>query len=213
MPSLRRSLRAALLGVALGVAWPGAPLRASTPAPLPPGNLDLLLDTAALAVRQALSRDDLGEAMSAAAGERVRLSARDRQPANWVLEYALVTELLERGLQVYPDSGAAGGLTLSYRLVDLGLWVRAGLLGSAVERRCRVTLSLQLARGGELVWSGEATGELTDRVPKRQMPALANSTYPFAKVEVEEQTWGRYVEPVIVSSVLGSLVYLFFSNR
>ena len=31
--------------------------------------------------------------------------------------------------------------------------------------------------------------------------------------EVEQRSWGKIAEPAIVSSVLGMLVYFFFSNR
>jgi hypothetical protein len=42
---------------------------------------------------------------------------------------------------------------------------------------------------------------------------LQDTTYDFAKVEVQRQSWGKFVEPVIVSAVLGGLIHLFFSNR
>ena len=48
---------------------------------------------------------------------------------------------------------------------------------------------------------------------KGQIDVLQHSRFSFAKTDVEQRTWGKYVEPMIITTVLGSLVYLFFSNR
>ena len=225
----QRVLRLALV-TAAAMAAAGGPARAAQNTP--PGNLELIIDAAALAVSDGLADLDLGavgpparpengaavaapfsEAIpgAEAPGIAVHLATRGNHNANWVVEHALLEELLSRGIAVVADS--VGPPTLSFRIVELGIVGYSGVLRSSVERRCRVSLSLQLEAGGELVWTGEASRVLTDRVEKRRIKALQSATYSFAKTEVDEQSWGKYVEPMIVSSVLGGLVYLFFSNR
>lgn len=212
---LRRHVGCALLAICAAAALSGSPSWADRDTP--PDNLELIIDTAAGAVVAGLADLDL-TALSPSRGDgelrppiTLHVAARGRHTADWVVEHVLVEELLKRGISVMADSGAAP--TLSFRIVELGIWANSGVLRPSVERRCRVSLSLQLEGAGELAWTGSATHVLTDRVEKRRVAALQSSTYAFAKTDVEEQSWGKYVEPVIVSSVLGSLVYLFFSNR
>jgi hypothetical protein len=106
-------------------------------------------------------------------------------------------------------------MRLSYRLLDLGVTGQSGLRGSEVDRQGRVTLALRLSdeRSDAVHWQDEITRTRRDRVPKSQIEVLQHDKFKFAKTELEEQTWGKFVEPVIVSTVLGGLIYLFFSNR
>ena len=62
-------------------------------------------------------------------------------------------------------------------------------------------------------WQDEITRVRQDQIPKKHLDILQHDKFKFAKTELEEQTWGKFVEPVIVSTVLGGLIYLFFSNR
>ena len=89
----------------------------------------------------------------------------------------------------------------------------SGTLGGRIERRCRLTLALRLTSGGELRWQTEAKSEIADFVPKSRIEVLQSSSYDFADTELEEKNWGKFVEPIIVSAVLGSLIYIFFTNR
>ena len=78
-----------------------------------------------------------------------------------------------------------------------------------------VTLALRLSdeRDDVVHWQDEITRTQRDRIPKKQLAMLQHDQFKFAKTELEEQTWSKFVEPVIVSTVLGGLIYLFFSNR
>ena len=82
-----------------------------------------------------------------------------------------------------------------------------------LERRGRLTLALRLTSGGELRWQTEAKSEIADFVPKSRIEVLQSSSYDFADTELEEKNWAKFVEPIIVSAVLGSLIYIFFTNR
>ena len=145
----------------------------------------------------------------------VLVTALSEHDANWVVEHCLAGGLLKRNFTVAVDTLAAAPESprLDYRVVDLHLSGWSGLSGSEVWRRCRMTLGLRLVSAGELVWQHEATSEIRDSIPKNRMEVLENEIYDFADLELEERSWARFVEPAIVSSVLGTLVYLFFSNR
>lgn len=201
----RRLARAvAALGGALALAGPAPALEAS--------NLELVTAAAQQAVRQAAAGVD---ARGVDAHEAVIMRPAASHAANWLFEHLLAEELLGRGLAVALDSSgvASAAPRLTYRVVDLSVSGRARLLHGSVTRRCRVALQLDFARGGEHLWTGEGRAELSDEVPQRELEALQHSRYAFARTELEKRSWGKFVEPVIVTTVLGSLVYLFFSNR
>ena len=179
-----------------------------------PTNIDLTIQAAEEAVAECLS--GLDTLHSEIDWELpVLVTAQSEHDADWIVEHSLAEGLLKRNLTVAVDTSAAGPESprLDYRIVDLHLSGWSGLRGSEVLRRCRMTLALRLVSAGELVWQHEATSEIRDSIPKNRLEVLENKTYDFAELELEERTWGRFVEPAIVSSVLGTLVYLFFSNR
>ena len=173
-------------------------------------NLDLVSRAAAQAVREAVSGLDAagyGEGF-----EAVSVAAAAGHDANWLFEHLLLQELLGRGLAVTADTSAVPA-RLSYRVVEVAVSGRSALLTNNVNRRCRVGVQLDLDLGPERLWSGEGKAQLSDRIPKGELEALQDSRFDFAETGLEKRTWGKYVEPFIVTSVLGSLVYLFYSNR
>jgi hypothetical protein len=177
-------------------------------------NIDLVVATARQAVRDGLADlDSAGEELSWHG--RVLLLPQEETEENWIVEHLLLEELLSRGFEVTLDSTASGsdGAELSYRIVDLSVTGSSGILGGRIERRCRLTLALRLTSGGELRWQTEAMSEIADFVPKSRIEVLQSSSYDFADTELEEKNWGKFVEPIIVSAVLGSLIYIFFTNR
>lgn len=179
-----------------------------------PSNLDLLTEAAEAAVRDALGKVPLAGGQDGWQTP-VLLEAQDDHDANWLVEQLLVEQLLIAGLPI--TTAAEGtdlqGRRLSYRVVDLGISGKGRLLSGAVERRCHVTVGLHFSDNGELVSVGEAKAELADVIPGNQLEALQHSSHKFADTNLEKRSWERFAEPVIVTTVLGSLIYLFFSNR
>jgi type II secretory pathway pseudopilin PulG len=180
-------------------------------AALEASNLDLVTQTAQQAVRSALTDLQLSTQSGDGGAGPVAVASASTHSANWLFEHLLVADLLSRGLDVTIDGDAT--TKMSWRVVDLGITGQTGLLGGTVTRRCRVVVRLELHNAGELVWSADGHAERQDRVPKGQIEALQHSRFGFAKTDLKERTWGKFVEPVILTTVLGSLVYLFFSNR
>lgn len=197
------------IGLAAG---PGFVLSAA--ADSQPTNMQFLLDTAEQAVDGALADLDLTQ-LDTPGETAVVLTSQGKHAGDWVVEHLLVEAMLSRGFTVAQDSAAAAPSWphLSYRVLDLAIGGNSGVLRGSVQRRCRVNISLRLAVGGEVLGVSEFSREATDRISRRQVSSLESPGYAFAKTDLQEQSWGKYVEPVIVSSVLGSLVYLFFSNR
>jgi hypothetical protein len=179
-------------------------------------NMDLVVGTVARAVDQALGQL---ETQSLERDRLLLVAPQGKHAATWLVDHLLAEGLLARGFAVTLDSVAApaGAPRLSYRILDLSLTGRSSLWGGQLHREGRVSLVLQLSgsavEGAPLDWQGEVAGHLADRVPKDRLPLLQDTNYDFAKVEVQRQSWGKFVEPVIVSAVLGGLIHLFFSNR
>lgn len=186
-------------------------LTANSAQALESSNLDLVTQTAQQAVADALTDLSIQTQADGSAPEVIGVASVSSHPSNWLFEHLLIQDLLARGLSVATSDSTS--TRLSWRVVDLSVNGRTGLLGGSVTRRCRVVLRVELHEAGELIWSGDGHGELQDRVPKGEIDALQHSRFGFAKTDLEQRTWGKFVEPVIITSVLGSLVYLFFSNR
>lgn len=198
----RRRLLAAL-ALTASLTLPAAALQSS--------NLDLVTQTMQQALRLAMT--DLSMPLPDAGAPSIGIDDDASHAANWLVEHLLTEELLARGFEVRVDDDGTEATRLTWRVVDLGIQGHSGLLGGSIERRSRVVVRLQLHHEGELLWTGDGHAEMEDRIPKGELDALQHARFGFARTDVEERTWGRYVEPAIVTSVLGSLVYLFFSNR
>ena len=179
-----------------------------------PTNMDLLVETVSSAVDAGLAEMDMP---AEAAASALLVVPQNKHAANWMVDHLLADKLLQRGFSVTLDSTAASGdgMRLSYRILDLGVTGYAGLRGSSVNRQGRVTLALQLSdeEDDTVYWQDEVTRVRQDQIPKKHLDILQHDKFKFAETELEEQTWSKFVEPVIVSTVLGGLIYLFFSNR
>ena len=189
----------------------------AAPAPAVPvlTNMDLVVGTVEQAVDQALGQL---ETQALAHDQLLLVAPQGKHAATWLVDHLLAEGLLGHGFAVTLDSATApaGVARLSYRILDLGVTGRSSLWGGKFHRDSRVNLVLQLsgsAKGAPLDWQGEVAGHLADVVPKDRLPLLQDTAYDFAKIEVQRQSWGKFVEPVIVSAVLGGLIHLFFSNR
>ena len=184
--------------------------------PLVPTNMDLMVKTTKDVVEDALTEIASGDS-GLSSEVPVLVEAEADHDANWLVEHIVIEALLARGFQVRVDTAGTddSGSRLSYRIVDLGISGWSGLMGSSVNRECRVTVSVRVSdlHDDTLRLQHEVSRRLRDHVPKSRMDVLQNENFDFVDTELEEQNWGKFVEPAIVTSLLGSLIYLFFSNR
>lgn len=52
-----------------------------------------------------------------------------------------------------------------------------------------------------------------DRLSGSQRALVEGASYPFAPPLLQAPSLGRYIEPVVVTAIIGSLVYLFYTNQ
>ena len=179
-----------------------------------PTNMDLLVETVSSAVDAGMAEMNVPEYAALAP---MLVVAQAKHDANWMVDHLLANRLLERGFAVTLDSTMAqtSNMRLSYRVLDLGVTGKSGLRGSSVNRQGRVTLALRLIDEDDdtIYWQDEITRVRRDQIPKNKIEILQHDDFKFAQTELEEQTWSKFIEPMIVSTVLGGLIYLFFSNR
>jgi hypothetical protein len=113
------------------------------------------------------------------------------------------------------------GLVLTFRLVEFGVtyhdsWRRGFMGPRVVERLASVNLYCRLVSGGpeNVVWVGRGKAERLDIVPKSKLDLLEGLTYPFQpKPVLKQEPLSRFLEPALVTSIIGGLVYLFYSNQ
>jgi hypothetical protein len=113
------------------------------------------------------------------------------------------------------------GMVLTFRLVEFGVtyhdsWRRGFMGPRVVERLASVNLYCRLVSGGpeNVLWVGRGKSERLDIVPKSKLDLLEGLTYPFMpKPALRQEPLSRFLEPVLVTSIIGGLVYLFYSNQ
>ncbi len=209
-PSLGRLLKSFLLVVVLlhaGTARASASL---------PTNMDMVVATIEEAADRALAAMETpGD--PATWESPVLIRAQAEHDANWLVDHILAERLLARGFEVSLDTTLVQqkDIQLSYRVIDLGIRGTTGLLSDKLQRQSHLTLSLRLTQTGDetLYWQTEETVFQSNHAPKAKLDFLQTTPFKFAETNLEEKSWGKFVEPIIVSAVLGGLVSLFFSNR
>ena len=179
-----------------------------------PSNTDLLVEMIEVAIGEALDEMTVPDEVESPV---IFIAKEGKHDANWLVEHVLAERLLNRGFAVALDSTVydESRFRLSFRILDMGIIARSGLRGKYAERQSRITLILKLNDevSHTVLWQDEITRVSSDRVPKKNLDLLQHSDHKFAKTELEEQSWNKFVEPMVVSTVLGGLMYLFFSNR
>lgn len=186
-----------------------------------PTNLDVFTETVQEAARVATDR--LGAEGGVADSSLVIRSAAAHK-GGWLVEDVLTDDLVGRGFRVRvgenPVGSDSASLELSYRVLDMGVaYPRQGRshgMGRLwVQRDVSVRLSFQLTdlATNHVRWIQEAEASRTGRFPHRLLSVVESKEYPFTHAAFEKKSWTRYLEPVIVSGVVGGLVYLFYANR
>ena len=153
--------------------------------------------------------------------ESIWIKQEDENPFSWIVEEEIISYLQERGpVGIGGDSMVTEkDLILSFRVIELNLEYpevkRKGFLGKGwVVREAQVFLSFKLSNHrGEVLWSKKGGKRNSDLIEMGQLTELNNQLYSLLSPEVPESSWSKYVEPAVVTVVVGALVYLFFANR
>jgi hypothetical protein len=139
----------------------------------------------------------------------------------WIVKEELVSYLQKRGPVGFweKERNEEDALVLNFRVIKLSLEYpevkTKKLLGrSWVKRESQVALSFNLSDSlGKVLWNKRGESENSDLVRIDELTDLNNKQYPYFSPEVPESSWGKYLEPALVTVAVGALVYLFFANR
>jgi hypothetical protein len=185
-----------------------------------PTNIELVEQAVAIAADSMKLVPPVG----ADAGISIEMSGAS--DAAWLVENVLKEKVIAAGwnLKTRADSTdsttAETGFVLRLRIVDLGLifgksWRRYLVVGKRVERIARASMfyDLEDRARSEVVASSNVSGEVRDIVPASLLPSLADPKYGFASPALDKSQWDRYVEGGLVLTIVGVLVYLFYSNK
>jgi hypothetical protein len=140
-----------------------------------------------------------------------------------------VKELTSKGYRVVtaspqssPDSSVSqkGVIRFEFQALDFDLRYvkiyRAYLIGGKrVKRHAKVTILGQLTDMSDqsVLWVGQASKTSDDQFPASMFPDVESGTLAFTKPPHSSTSWGKIVEPVVVSGIVVGLIYLFFSNQ
>lgn len=168
-----------------------------------------------------------------ASSKLIILKTEEAHPANWLLEDELISHLLALNYQVGlsssenltmvakdSNSNLSESNTLFYRIIELKLDYpkvkRKGFLGTKfVTRRVTLNLAFRLEEKstGKVLWNKREKEERSDLVKNSMIKSLNNDSYPFLSPSLPGDLQGKYLEPAMVTAVVGGLIYLFFANR
>jgi len=151
----------------------------------------------------------------------VWIEVEEGNPSAWIVKEEVVSFLQKRGPVgiIKKEEIGKSFLTLSFRVIKLNLEYpeikRKNLFGkSRVRREAQVALSFNLRDSeGKVMWSKRGEKESSDLLKKEEIFSLNNKQYSFLSPEIPEGSWGKFIEPAVVTVVAGALVYLFFANR
>jgi hypothetical protein len=181
-----------------------------------PSNMELAEDALLLAIQE------LPESLSAYGVEEVSIVISGEHSGSWFIQQTIVSVLNENGITVFVrDTGTDNSsMTLRVRpmelVVEYGDVSRPWVIGNKrVERIAKCELSSTLLDAdGSIMMTLRTSGIQEDVVPWSDVEALNGSAeWEWLSGELSENTGGGILEPIVVSGVVASLVYLFYSSR
>jgi len=156
----------------------------------------------------------------------VFIRPESENPANWLLEEELSSHLSAEGFSValprqeIKSVGFEDCWDLFYRIIELRLeYPRVKskkLFGKKwVTRQTDLNLSFRLTEKStaKILWTKRKNHTRSDLIPKKMLPGIRSKQYTFLSPELPETATSKYLEPALVTAVVGGLVYLFFASR
>jgi hypothetical protein len=192
-----------------------------------PTNLQLISLVANAAIEQALRSALLDS------GSHVTIAPAESHPLNFLIEHSLLRALSRRGVtatvrrSLVPDDSLAvlaaddRDPLLEYQLASARITYLRLVGGYLLPSRVKVerqglvegVLVMRDPSNARVLWTGDASANLLDLVPRSQLKLVEDERFSDLKGTLPERNLGRYVEPLIVASVVAGLVILFFQNR
>jgi len=182
---------------------------------LVPTNMELAEDALEM------SLEGIPAQLSAYGVEVVVVDISGEHAGNWFIEQTVMSVLHDNGFTVIdPGVDRGSGMTLRVRpmelLVEYGDVSRPWIVGSKrVERiaKCELMNTL-LDEEGEIMMSIRTSGIQQDVISWSDAEVLnGSSEWEWLSGELPENRGGGILEPIVVTGVVASLVYLFYSSR
>jgi hypothetical protein len=127
---------------------------------------------------------------------------------------------VEEAAEVEEPVEAVPFALLTYRVTDFSFRYadvyRKFYVGpKRIVRVAKIDLHLRLSEigGDAIVWSKNTAHSASDVIPSGFATHAESTTYAFAKPERSPSTLTRLYEPLLVSAIVGGLVFLFYSNQ
>ncbi len=183
---------------------------------LAPSNMELAED-ALLMAAQGLPAD-----LSSYGVNKVLIEIDGEHEGNWLVKQTVSAVLHENGIAVYGREELPDSLLMTLRVRPMELVVEYGdvsrpwIIGNKrVERLAKCELSSTLFdTDGTILMTERTSGVNEDVISWSDAEVLAGSPdWDWLTGDLPENTGGGILEPVIVSGVVASLVYLFYSSR
>ncbi len=191
-----------------------------------PSNLDLLQIALKQVIEGTFDNNNLSE------NSNIYLQSETEHNANWLLEIALSDYLLEKQINLYENietSAEQLDYIISYRIVALyvrpiRIWrKRLGLGTRWIEREAIAQIYIKVIKSDSnnseennyntILWSNQSEGKISDEIPFSYITYLEDENYPFTKLSIKEQKTNSCLEPLVVTSIIAGLIYLFYASR
>ncbi|MEN8208026.1 MAG: hypothetical protein ABFR50_02125 [Candidatus Fermentibacteria bacterium] len=183
---------------------------------LAPSNMELAEDAIQLALQE------LPENLSSRGADIIQIEVLGEHSGNWFIEQTISSVLHDNGITVFQrDAGSdSSAILLSVRpmelVVEYGDISRPWIVGSKrVDRIATCELSFTLYdTDRSVLMTLRTNGVEEDMISWSDAEVLNGSEeWDWLSGELPENRGGGILEPIIVSSVVASLVYLFYSSR
>ena len=182
-------------------------------------NEDFLRETIAQSLNQSFSE------VVPQMGDTLYLKEEGKSTNSWFLREELFSYLMQQNKEIFWfDSNqtlplGSNAKVLNYRLIQLKIDYpkvgRNGFLGKKIiTRQGQVKAFLYfIDREGKILWQEKINQKKIDKIDFNNLKEIENRNYPFLYSDLPSSATKKYVEPALVTAVVGGLIYLFFANR
>ncbi len=180
-----------------------------------PTNMELAEDALEAALQ------GLAEHLEALEVDRVYVEMEGEHPGNWFVRQTVLSVLREGGIGVVdgesrPDSVPVLRVRPMEIRVEYGNVGRSWVIGTKkVDRiaECELMFTL-LDRDGAVLDNLRTGGRRNDRVSWSEAEtAKGSGEWDWLSEDLPEDVGGGILEPVVVTGIVASLIYLFYSSR
>jgi hypothetical protein len=185
---------------------------------LTPSNMELAEEALVL------SCEPLSDSLKAYNVQILSIEVLGEHGGGWFVEQTLTSVLVDNEIMIIDSVSRDDSVTSLYRLqvrpmelaVEYGDVSRPWVIGAKrIERLARSELSaILLDSNNSVIMTARASGIVEDIISWSDAGALSGSTeWEWLSGDLPEGESAGILEPLIVSGVVASLVYLFYSSR